>query len=248
MPEVKIVDLKQVGDISKKLVIISSPLSTAIEQTLKSGSGILIMLNRRGFSTHIKCYECQHTFFCPSCAVSLTFHQSEQKMTCHYCNYHTDIPEKCPGCKSKLFKFSGVGTEKVESEIARLFPNARVARLDTDTTRKRGAHERILKQFRARQIDILVGTQTLTKGYHFPNVELVGVLWGDLNLHFPTYTARETTLQQLIQVAGRAGRQSNSTATVIVQVMDDSSFFENLDGFIPGDPWQFRHGSALQKW
>jgi len=206
MPEVKIIDLKQAQDAVKKTVIISTALQAAMERALKTKGGILIMLNRRGFSTHIRCASCHLTFYCPHCAVALTFHQNEQELLCHYCNYRLPIPHACPKCSHALLKFSGVGTEKVESEIAMLFPAARVARLDTDTSKKRGAHERILGQFRAQEIDILVGTQMIAKGFDFQHVTLVGIVNADTGLLLPDFRSSERTFQLLIQMAGRTGR------------------------------------------
>lgn len=206
MPEVKIIDMKQATNMGKRSMIISTRLRDAIELAIKSKEGILLMLNRRGFSTQMKCLECGTALGCPNCAVSLTFHQSEQEAVCHYCNFHKKIPETCEKCKSPLFRFSGVGTEQVESEVARLFPNARIARLDADTTKKKGAHEKILSDFRNRQIDILVGTQMIAKGFDFQHVGLVGVVNADTGLMLPDYRASERTFQLLTQIAGRAGR------------------------------------------
>lgn len=206
MPEVKIIDLKRAADISKKQVIISSSLREAIERVLQIKRGVLLMLNRRGFSTHIRCLKCGDTLFCTRCAVALTYHQEEGEALCHYCNFHMEIPKLCAKCSYPLFKFSGIGTEKVESEVARLFPTARIARLDTDTARKKGSHEEILRQFRARQIDILVGTQMIAKGFDFRHVNLVGIVNADTGLLLPDFRSSERTFQLLTQMAGRTGR------------------------------------------
>src|SRR3989338_6272457 len=185
MPEVRIIDLKQADEITKRITIISPRLQNAIEEALHAKSGVLLMLNRRGFSTQIRCLKCSDVLFCSHCAVALTFHQEEQEALCHYCNYHMAIPKLCAQCGHLLFKFSGIGTEKVESEVARLFPKARIARLDTDSTRKRGSHEKIIAQFRTREVDILIGTQMIAKGFDFQHVTVVGIINADTALLLP---------------------------------------------------------------
>ncbi len=206
MPEVQIIDLKETQNITKRQVIISPRLQNAIEITLQKKSGVLVMLNRRGFSTHIRCFECGDALYCSHCAVALTFHQEQQEAVCHYCNFHTPAPNVCRKCKSPLLKFSGIGTEKVESEMARLFPQARIGRLDTDTTKKKGSHEEILRKFREREIDILVGTQMIAKGFDFQHVTLVGIVNADTGLLLPDFRSAERTFQLLTQMAGRTGR------------------------------------------
>ena len=223
MPEVKIVDLKQAQEINKRPVIISSHLQAAIEHALEIKSGVLLMLNRRGFSTHIQCFQCAHVLFCSHCAVALTFHQDEQQAICHYCNYHTAIPSLCTQCGHPLFKFSGIGTEKVESEVARLFPKARIARLDTDSTRKRGSHEQILTRFRAGEIDILIGTQMIAKGFDFQHVTLVGIISADTGLLLPDFRSAERTFQLLVQMAGRTGR-GKEKGTVLIQTYSPNHY------------------------
>ena len=159
--------------------------------------------------------ECGDTLFCSYCAVALTFHQEEQQALCHYCNFHMEIPKLCVKCNYPLFKFSGIGTEKVESEVARLFPAARVARLDADTARKKGSHEEILSRFRAHQIDILVGTQMIAKGFDFPHVTLVGIVNADTGLLLPDFRSSERTFQLLTQMAGRTGRGTEAGIVMI---------------------------------
>lgn len=223
MPEVKIVDLKQATEISKKSVIISSGLREAIEQALSVKNSVLLMLNRRGFSTHIHCVKCGEVLFCRHCAVALTFHQGESQALCHYCNFHLEVPKLCAKCGHPLLKFSGIGTEKVESEVARFFPKARVARLDRDSTRKRGTHEGILSRFRAREIDILVGTQMIAKGFDFQDVSLVGIINADTGLLLPDFRSAERTFQLLTQMAGRTGRGKN-TGTVLIQTYSPNHY------------------------
>lgn len=206
MPIVQIIDLKEAQNTTKHSAIVSLRLQKAIEASLQKNDGILLMLNRRGFSTHIRCFECAEALNCSHCAVALTFHQEEQEAICHYCNFHMKVPSVCRKCQSPLLKFSGIGTEKVESEVARLFPQAQVARLDTDTTKKRGAHEEILKRFREHKIDILVGTQMIAKGFDFQHVTLVGIINADTGLLLPDFRSSERTFQLLTQMAGRTGR------------------------------------------
>lgn len=216
MPIVKIIDLKQAQEISKKNIIISSQLERAIEEALGSKHGVLLLLNRRGFSTHIRCLQCHDVLNCPNCAVCLTYHQETDEALCHYCNHHIKVPSVCAKCKHPFFKFGGIGTEKVESETARLFPNAKVARLDRDTTRKRGAHEQILARFRSGEVDILIGTQMIAKGFDFPHVTLVGVVNADTGLLLPDFRSAERTFQLLAQMAGRSGRGKHK-GTVLIQ-------------------------------
>jgi len=216
MPQVQIVDLKETQNITKRQVIISPRLQRAIDTALQKKAGVLLMLNRRGFSTHIRCFECGEALFCSHCAVALTFHQEEQEAVCHYCNFHTPVPSVCGKCKSPLLKFSGIGTEKVESEVAKLFPQARIARLDTDTVKKRGSHEEILTRFRNREIDILVGTQMIAKGFDFQHVTLVGIVNADTGLLLPDFRSSERTFQLLTQMAGRTGR-GKEVGTVYIQ-------------------------------
>ncbi len=215
MPEVCVVDLKQAESQSGKTMILSHPLRQEMERALLKGNGILILLNRRGFSTLIRCASCMKTFYCTSCAVPLTFHQEEQKLICHYCNYQEQIPSQCPKCKKNLIKFFGLGTERIESEIARHFPGARIARLDADTTKTRGAHERIISGFRAQDIDILIGTQMIAKGFDFHHVTVVGIINADTGLMLPDFRAGERTFQLLTQMAGRTGRGTQPGKVVI---------------------------------
>ena len=206
MPHVQVLDLKQAAAQQKKVMIVTNWLAKEIEINLKKKEGTLLLLNRRGFSTHIHCPKCGNVESCQSCQVSLTFHQEEGFLLCHYCNYQKPVPEICSFCKMPVLRFGGYGTEKVESEVARLFPTARIARMDADSVRKKGSHEKILKEFRDRQIDILIGTQMIAKGFDFPHVTLVGVILADVGLMLPDFRSAERTFQLLTQVAGRAGR------------------------------------------
>lgn len=206
---------------------ISTQLYVAIKDRLLQKEQTIIFLNRRGHSFFVQCKTCSHIFECPSCSVSLTLHTNNQ-MHCHYCEYTTIEPKACPSCQKTTFLRKGIGTQQVVSILQDLFPDAYIERADLDTTKKKKEWHQTVAAMQDGTIDILVGTQTITKGYHFPKVTLVGILWADLNLHFPLYNAAETTLQQLIQVGGRAGRQTENS-TVIVQTMDDHPIFKFLN-------------------
>ncbi len=216
LPEVALVDLRKEAEIRKHSVILSRQLMREIEANVNRHEGTLLLLNRRGFSTQVLCPACGEVVSCRSCEVSLTFHQEANQLLCHYCNFRRDPPRVCKRCAKPLLRFTGFGTEKVESEVARLFPSARVARMDTDSIRRKGSHERILQDFRNRDIDILVGTQMIAKGFDFPHVTLVGVVLADVGLVLPDFRSGERTFQLLTQVAGRAGR-GEKRGRVIIQ-------------------------------
>jgi len=208
---------------------ITKALESAIMQRIAKKEQTIIFLNRRGYSFFMQCKKCGYIPTCTTCSVSLTVHDNNY-LSCHYCGTTIPQPTQCPGCKAdeKNLLKKGIGTQQVVSILEKLFPQARVARADLDTSSNKKLWSQMLNEFEQGAIDILVGTQTITKGYHFPRVTLVGILWADLNLHFPIYNASETTLQQLIQVAGRAGREHESS-TVIVQYMADHEIFSFLD-------------------
>lgn len=218
LPPIDIVDLNQAREIAKHAVTIAPQLRSAINSTLQKKEGILLLLNRRGFSTQTYCLTCKHPIACRHCDVSLTYHQSEQKLVCHYCNFSLEQSKTCPRCGNDLLKCTGVGTEKVESEVARLFPAARIGRLDSDSIRRKGSYEKILAQFRNRELDILVGTQMIAKGFDFPHVTLVGVILADTALVLPDFRSSEKTFQLLTQVAGRSGRR-DQRGRVIIQTL-----------------------------
>ena len=216
LPQVTLVDLRREMEIQKCSVILSRLLAKEIETNLRQKEGTLLLLNRRGFSTQVHCPACGEVVSCRSCEVSLTFHQEENILLCHYCNFRTEIPPVCARCTRPLLRFTGFGTEKVESELGRCFPQAHIARIDADSIRKRGGHEKILQDFRDRKIDILVGTQMIAKGFDFPHVTLVGVILADVGLMLPDFRSGERTFQLLTQVAGRAGR-GEKPGRVIIQ-------------------------------
>lgn len=223
-PSVQVVALSDKRE--RKNFWISAQLYTAISAQLAKHEQTIIFINRRGYSFFVQCTGCTYIFSCTNCSVSLTLHETG-KLICHYCNFTLLTHEICPDCKGKEFLRKGVGTQQVVTILQKLFPKASIARADLDTTSKKKEWHKTLQDFYDKKIDILVGTQSITKGYHFPHVTLVGILWADVNLHFPIYNAAETTLQQLIQVAGRAGRQS-ANSTVIVQTMTPHAVFEYI--------------------
>lgn len=226
-PEIKLVSLADKK--RRKQFWISDKLQRAIADRLERREQTIVFINRRGFSFFVQCKSCGWIPTCTNCSVSLTLHASGVVL-CHYCGYHLPEPEQCGGCKTgkKDLLKKGIGTQQVVAILQKMFPTARVARADMDTTVQRKRWQETIKGFSEGSIDILVGTQTITKGYHFPNVTLVGILWADLNLHIPVYHATEMTLQQLIQVAGRAGRQK-AGSEVIVQTMIDHPCYQFID-------------------
>lgn len=206
---------------------ISRELEDALCDRLARKEQTIIFLNRRGYSFFVQCKNCAHIFTCKHCAVSMTLHSNNQ-LHCHYCGFHLALPAACPACKHTEFINKGIGTQQVVDILQRLFPTARIARADLDTTRKKKLWQQTFTDFNNGTLDILVGTQTVTKGYHFRNVTLVGALWADMHLNLPHFSAAETTLQQLIQVAGRAGREQPHS-TVIIQAMAPHPIFSALN-------------------
>jgi len=202
LPEVVLVDLT--GE--KPEGSLSEPLAAAITESLERGEQALLLLNRRGFAPFLLCADCGRTFRCPNCEITLTYHQQRRLLRCHYCDYAETPPELCPECRGSDIEPQGAGTERLEEELAERFPAARIARMDRDTTSRKGAHQRLLERMEAGEIDILVGTQMVAKGHDFPGVTLVGVVNADSTLNFPDFRSSERTFALLAQVAGRAGR------------------------------------------
>lgn len=212
---------------------ISKDLELAIAACLKEGKQAIIFLNRRGYSFFVQCKLCGFVVECPFCSVSLTAHQGDDEtltLRCHYCNHTRPMPATCDTCKASSDQFltKGIGTQQLVEILQRLFPTARIARADLDITSKKNLWVTTAAAFERGEIDILVGTKSVTKGYHFPGVTLVGVIWGDLNAHIPVFNAAENCLQQLIQVAGRAGREHRESR-VIVQLMTDHDMFKFIN-------------------
>ena len=226
LPEVKIVELVK-SKKTRQNFWISSELQNAIKDRLDKKEQIIIFINRRGYSFFVQCKNCAYIFMCKNCSISLTLHENNF-LICHYCGLQQALCRECPSCKKDEFIKKGIGTQQAVSILKGIFPEANIERADMDMTVKKESWKNTIKQFEDGQIDILVGTQTLTKGYHFPNVTLVGILWADLNLNFPAYNASEVCLQQLIQVAGRAGR-SDKDSLVIIQIMNDTKLTDFLN-------------------
>ncbi len=220
LPEVKVVDLRHEG--SKRRGAISRPLYRAMQQTIEEQGQVILLLNRRGYSTSIQCPSCGEVVRCPHCDIALTHHRKAatssqvEQAICHYCEYMVAAPDRCSECGFDGIRYGGLGTQKLEAEVRARFPQAACLRMDSDTMRKVGSHEEALARFRAGEIQILVGTQMIAKGLDFPNVTLVGVINADTALHFPDFRAAERTFQLVTQVAGRTGR-SERGGRVLVQ-------------------------------
>lgn len=227
LPTVQVVSLTE--NKNRKQFWISKELEIAIHSRIAKKEQTIIFINRRGFSFFVQCKNCTFIFTCNNCSVSLTLHENGC-LVCHYCGMSQILPNSCPDCKKNddTFLKKGIGTQRVVTILEKMFPQATIARADLDTTTKKKVWQQTITDMMENKIDILVGTQTITKGFHFPHVTLVGVLWADLHLGFPVYNAAETALQQLIQVAGRAGR-NHEESTVIIQTMADHELFKHLN-------------------
>ncbi|MCU4900676.1 primosomal protein N' [Bacillus cereus] len=205
LPTVEIVDMREeLRDGNRSMF--SKALHEKIADRLEKKEQMVLFLNRRGHSTFVMCRDCGYVVQCPHCDISLTYHKMNHRLKCHYCSYEENMPTACPACQSTYIRFFGTGTQKVEEEITKLFPEAQVIRMDVDTTSRKGMHEKLLKAFGEEKADILLGTQMIAKGLDFPKVTLVGVLTADTMLHLPDFRASEKTYQLLTQVSGRAGR------------------------------------------
>jgi primosomal protein N' (replication factor Y) len=204
LPAVELVDLREARPEGEGSL--SPPLAAALEETLAGGEQALLLLNRRGFAPFLLCADCGTTFRCPNCAITLTFHRGRRQLRCHYCDHIETPPELCPGCRGSAVEPQGAGTERLEEELGTLFPAARIARMDRDTTTRKGAHQSLVERMLREEIDILVGTQMVAKGHDFPRVTLVGVVGADSSLNLPDFRSAERTFALLSQVAGRAGR------------------------------------------
>ena len=208
MPVVRVVDMRQAARLEKGVPIFSPQLKEAITQRLERAEQTMLFLNRRGYSSSLQCPKCGYVAQCPNCSVSLTFHRRDDKLACHVCGHTAKVPSVCPEakCRNPAIRYAGMGTERVEETLTKLFPKARIQRMDSDLMKRKDDYRRALGDFKIGKIDILVGTQMIAKGLHFENVTLVGVIYADLSLHMPDFRAGERTFQLLTQVAGRAGR------------------------------------------
>jgi primosomal protein N' (replication factor Y) len=218
MPIVKTIDLRNEVHSKQSRGAISRPLHRAMDAALRDGGQVILLLNRRGHSTHIQCPSCGNAVLCPNCELALTFHRQDSSAVCHYCDYHAAAPNACPECNFPGIRFSGFGTQKLEAEVRARFPEYPCQRMDTDSMRGRGSHEAALASFRKGRTRILLGTQMIAKGLDFPNVTLVGVVNADTSLHLPDFRAAERTFQLVTQVAGRTGRGERG-GQVLVQTL-----------------------------
>ncbi len=222
LPEVRIIDMKeQMKENGQE--DFSNELLAAINNRLQKHEQVVLMLNRRGYSSFVMCRNCGFVLHCPNCDISLTLHMDSRTMKCHYCGHEEPIPNKCRNCGSKKIRYYGTGTQKVQQQLQRLVPNARILRMDVDTTRRKGSHERLLQRFGNGDADILLGTQMIAKGLDFPNVTLVGVLNADTSLDLPDFRSSERTFDLLTQVSGRAGRAEKS-GLVYVQTFNPDNY------------------------
>ena len=222
LPKVEIVDLRDELANGNKTMI-SYKLQEEIKKNIETKKQTILYFNRRGFSSFLMCQDCGHTFKCDRCDITLTYHKVENKLKCHYCGEEYQIPRECPQCGSKNIKYIGAGTQKLEEQIKEMFPMASTIRMDIDTVSKKNSHEIILDKFRQENINILIGTQMVVKGHHFPNVTLVGAIFADTSLNIGDFRANERTFQTLTQVAGRAGR-GNDEGRVIIQTFNPENY------------------------
>ncbi len=213
---VEIVDMRKVFERHGKQQVFSDEMKQAILQNAERGEQTLVLLNRRGYSASLICRSCGHRAGCPNCDVGLTFHKVEARLICHYCNHHERVPRQCPTCQGSYIYYVGEGTEQIEALLKEIYPQMRISRLDRDTTRRRGAFEKLLNEFASGDIDLMVGTQMIAKGHDFPNVTLVCVISVDAGLSMPDFRSAERAFQLLTQVAGRAGR-GDKPGRVIIQ-------------------------------
>lgn len=220
LPQVNIIDMK--NEVKRGNFILSNMLKEKIEEKLNKNEQIILLLNRRGYSSIITCKECGYTFKCPKCDISYTYHKTSKNLKCHYCSSSIPLSDKCPKCGSDSIKDYGLGTEKLEEELHKLY-NARIVRMDVDTTSKKGEHQKIIDDFGNHKYDILIGTQMIAKGLDFPLVTLVGVVNADTTLSTPDFRASENTFQLLSQVSGRAGR-GESSGEVIIQTYNPEHY------------------------
>ncbi len=222
LPKIELIDMKNELNLGNKSIF-SYKLQSEIEEALNKNNQVILFLNRRGYGNFVSCRKCGYVFSCKNCDISLTYHKYKNIGTCHYCGYEENIPKTCPECGSDYVKPFGVGTEKVEEEVKKLFKNAKVLRMDKDTTSKKGELDKILNKFKNKEANVLIGTQMLSKGLDFEDVTLVGILSADMMLNFPDFRSFETTFQLITQVSGRAGR-SHKEGKVVLQTYDTDHY------------------------
>ncbi len=247
LPQIEVVNMRT-EFANKKYQTFSRPLQEKITDRLARKEQIVLLLNRRGYSSFVMCRDCGYVLPCPNCDISLTLHMDTKTMRCHYCGHEEHIPHRCPNCNADKIRYYGTGTQKVEEELKELFPEARVLRMDVDTTRKKGAHEKILTLFGEKKADILLGTQMIAKGLDFPDITLVGVLNADTALNLPDFRSSERTFQLLTQVSGRAGR-AEKTGEVVIQTFNPEHYAiqlaqsQDYEDFYQKEMWM-RHQSG----
>lgn len=249
MPPVDVIDLrKEKPSAGNPLGGLSGPLRHSVRKALDDGGQVILLLNRRGYHTFILCPKCGHVLQCPSCDIALTHHKHRRKTLCHGCDAENDPPASCPTCAGNLY-YGGIGTERLEREVREAFPDVAIARMDSDTTRSPGSHERVLSAFRAGDIRLLLGTQMIAKGLDFPNVTLVGVVSADTALHLPDFRAAERTFQLVAQVAGRTGRGDRPGRVLVQTFCPEASAIRcasrhDYEGFVADElPHRETHGA-----
>lgn len=224
LPTVKLVDMRE--EMKKRNMLFSDELKINIINTLNKHEQVMILLNRRGYSTFVSCQSCGYTYKCPHCEITLTYHKNSNNLRCHYCGYTKIFNSICPNCKEDAIRSFGSGTEKIELELKKLFPTARILRMDRDTTIKKGSHEKYIKMIENEEVDIIVGTQMISKGLDFPLISLVGIINADETLNIPDFRSNERTFSLLNQVSGRAGRSGIESNVIIQTFNPDNKLFE----------------------
>ncbi|MFG6118189.1 primosomal protein N' [Thalassobacillus sp. B23F22_16] len=244
MPEVELVDMREELHAGNRSMF-SRALMEKIQERLHRKEQVVLFLNRRGYSTFVMCRDCGYVSECPHCDIALTYHRKQERLKCHYCGFEEPLPSRCPECESESIRYFGTGTQKVEENLQQLLPEAKVVRMDVDTTRRKGAHEKLLSQFGRGEADILLGTQMIAKGLDFQNVTLVGVLTADSLLNLPDFRSAEKTFQLLTQVSGRAGRHLKP-GEVVVQTYTPEHYSIELASQYDYDQF-FNHEMKLRK-
>ena len=219
LPTTKIVNMLDYKNIDRDSYIFSHGLRDALHQTLAKNEQAILLINRRGFSTHVNCRQCGHVFKCPTCDIALTYHKSDNMLKCHHCDYVEPFPEVCPECGSKHLLKTGFGTEKIQEEVERLFPSARTLRLDSDSAKNKTKIPETIEKFRKKEADILIGTQMIAKGHDFPDVTLVGIVLADIGLSMPSFRSNERAFQLITQAIGRSGRKEKPGLAIIQTYM-----------------------------
>ena len=219
LPTTKIVNMLDYKNIDRDSYIFSHALREALHQTLAKNEQAILLINRRGFSTHVNCRECGHVFKCPTCGSALTYHKMDNMLKCHHCDYVEPLPETCPECGSKYLLKTGFGTERIQEEVERLFPSARTLRLDSDSAKNKTKIPETIEAFRKKEADILIGTQMIAKGHDFPDVTLVGIVLADIGLSMPSFRSNERAFQLITQAIGRSGRKEKPGMAIIQTYM-----------------------------